>query len=215
MSYSESSGDFMRYLAEMLGQEFVWSPFRRWGRGEGGRVAVASMSVSRRVDRVPAQDHFLFGAPEQKQWRGEICTEYWPCGNEKITVGIHDKAPVQPCKEPDYFLLFFPELQGNQSARTTDCEKFRDRDSSPQKGTSTPFSTYHRVERSSGDMIGGEELFHLKSAKMTHELRQKSSPTQESVRLAGQLDMDTMSFHQKHPQPSGTGATFMCPVPVA
>lgn len=97
----------MRYLAEMLGQEFVWSPFRRWGRGEGGRVAVASMSVSRRVDRVPAQDHFLFGAPEQEQWRGEICTEYWPCGNEKIMVGIHDKAPVQPCKEPDYFLLFF------------------------------------------------------------------------------------------------------------
>lgn len=36
-----------------------------------------------------------------------------------------------------------------------------------------------------------------------------------SLRVAGQLDMDTMSFHQKHPQPSGTGATFMCPVPVA
>lgn len=36
MFYSESSGDFMRYLAEMLGQELVWSPFRQWGRGERG-----------------------------------------------------------------------------------------------------------------------------------------------------------------------------------
>lgn len=131
--------------------------------------------------------------------------------------GFTTRPPYSRANNLIIFFIFFPELQGNQSARTTDCEKFTDRDSSPQKGTSTPFSTYHYVERSSGDMIGGEELFHLKkkSAKITHELRQKSSPAQESVRLAGQLDMDTMSFHQKHPQPSGTGATFMCPVPVA
>lgn len=42
---------------------------------EGEKEVVASVSVRRRVDKVPAQDHFLFGAVE----RG-ICMEYWAVG---------------------------------------------------------------------------------------------------------------------------------------
>lgn len=74
LTHLKSSGDFMRYLGEMLGQELVWSSFlRRGGGGHGQYVLNVHRAVLGREDRNGPRDHFLFGTvPDQEKREGKI-----------------------------------------------------------------------------------------------------------------------------------------------
>lgn len=89
LSHFESSGDFMQYLAEMLGQELVWSPFRQWGRGKKRSSQVCRLEGVWTRFR-PKIISCL------EQWRGGYAWSIGPWGNEKIMVEIQDKASVGP-----------------------------------------------------------------------------------------------------------------------
>lgn len=85
LSHLKSSGDFMQYLAEMLGQEFVWSSFLR--RGHGQYVLNMHSAGPGHEDRNGPE---IISCSELYWIRsrdGKICTEHLLCGLE-ITVVI-------------------------------------------------------------------------------------------------------------------------------